>query len=177
MPLYVHDRKPKFQTGRWSPVPRRPRRRTARHISGTGGCGSSAAPRRQMILLESMPCDPSFDHLIGAREQRWRHGEAERLGGLQIDNQIEGGWELDGQIGGPRAFENPSSKNSGLTINIWNICTVAHQAASLDLDAGAPNIGQRISSGVDGNLATLAGKEGVRSDDQRAGTLLGDCCE
>ena len=27
----------------------------------------------------------SFDHLIGADEQRGRHGEAERLGGLEID--------------------------------------------------------------------------------------------
>ena len=26
-----------------------------------------------------------FDHLVGAGEQRWRHGEAERLGGFEID--------------------------------------------------------------------------------------------
>jgi hypothetical protein len=30
-----------------------------------------------------------FDHLVGAAEQRDRHGDAERLGGLEIDNQLD----------------------------------------------------------------------------------------
>jgi hypothetical protein len=29
---------------------------------------------------------PSFNHLVGAREQRSRHIEAERLGGFQVDH-------------------------------------------------------------------------------------------
>jgi hypothetical protein len=29
-----------------------------------------------------------FDYLVGAREQRWRHGETERLGGLEIDEEL-----------------------------------------------------------------------------------------
>jgi hypothetical protein len=28
----------------------------------------------------------SFDHLVGVSEQRQRNGEAERLGGLEIEN-------------------------------------------------------------------------------------------
>jgi hypothetical protein len=30
-----------------------------------------------------------FDHLVGAGEQRLRQGEAERLGGLEVDHQLE----------------------------------------------------------------------------------------
>src|SRR3984893_8883089 len=33
----------------------------------------------------------SFQHLVGPREQRWRNGKAERLGGLQIDDQSKSG--------------------------------------------------------------------------------------
>jgi hypothetical protein len=30
----------------------------------------------------------SFDHLVGASEQRWRHVEAKRLRGLEVDHQL-----------------------------------------------------------------------------------------
>jgi hypothetical protein len=31
----------------------------------------------------------SFDHLVGAREQRWRHVETEGLRGFEIDDQLD----------------------------------------------------------------------------------------
>ena len=40
-----------------------------------------------------------FDHLVGAAEQRWRNVEAERLGGLEVDGQLEFGRRLYRQIG------------------------------------------------------------------------------
>jgi len=34
---------------------------------------------------------PLFDHLVGAGENRIRHGQAEGLGGLEIDDELEPG--------------------------------------------------------------------------------------
>jgi hypothetical protein len=40
-----------------------------------------------------------FDHLIGAGEQRGRHRQAQRLGGLEIDREFDLRRLLDRQIG------------------------------------------------------------------------------
>ena len=38
----------------------------------------------------------SFDHLVGAAEQRQGHGQAERFSGLEVDDQFEFGGLLHG---------------------------------------------------------------------------------
>ena len=47
-----------------------------------------------------------FDHLVGTREQRGRYGEAERLGSSEIENELELGRLLHGQIARFGSFEN-----------------------------------------------------------------------
>ena len=41
-----------------------------------------------------------FDHLVGGVEQFVGHSESERLGSLEVDDQLELGWLLDWKIEG-----------------------------------------------------------------------------
>jgi hypothetical protein len=48
------------------------------------------------------PCNelpPSFDHLVGERHQGRRHVQADCLGGLEVDNQLELGRLQDRKVG------------------------------------------------------------------------------
>ena len=47
-----------------------------------------------------------FDDLVGAGEQRLRHGEAQRLRGLQVDGKLVMGRLFDRQIAGCGALKN-----------------------------------------------------------------------
>src|SRR5262245_6961738 len=48
----------------------------------------------------------STDHLSHLEEERGWNGEAQRLGGLQVDDQLEGHCLLHGEIGGFSALQN-----------------------------------------------------------------------
>src|SRR3954469_23473483 len=47
-----------------------------------------------------------IDHLVGTLLKVRRYVEAERLGGLEIDDEFEFCWLLDGKVGRFRTFEN-----------------------------------------------------------------------
>jgi hypothetical protein len=55
-----------------------------------------------------------FDHLVGAGEQRWRHVEAERLGTLEVDNELEFSRLLNRQITRFLAFEDAADISADL---------------------------------------------------------------
>ena len=54
-----------------------------------------------------------FDHLVGGGQQRYRDGEAEHLGGLEVDDELELGRLLERAIKS-RAFQPGFSKTMRL---------------------------------------------------------------
>jgi hypothetical protein len=56
-------------------------RQVGRHLAKPALCQSRPnAPQQK---------NPLFDHLVGAAEQREREGKAERLGGLEVEDQFD----------------------------------------------------------------------------------------
>src|ERR1700730_10951884 len=73
-----------------------------RGVGGAGGRSEHSARLRRSCTWTAWGWRATalrlFDHLVGAGEERLRHGETERFGGLHVDKQLELGRLLDGKL-------------------------------------------------------------------------------
>src|SRR5215468_8641721 len=68
--------------------------------------GWRSRPQHHKRAVSLQQSNPLFDYLVGAGEQRVRHSEPDRLGGLEIDHQLVFHRCLHRQVGGFLPFEN-----------------------------------------------------------------------
>ncbi len=66
-----------------------------------------------------------LDHVVGPGQQRHRHVEAERLCGLQIDDQLVFRWRLHRKVGGLLALEDAIDAARGAPVRRRNYVDVA----------------------------------------------------
>src|SRR6516162_10934973 len=78
----------------------------------------------------------SFDHLVGAQQERLRNGQAECLGGREIDDKLESGWLLDRNITGLCATQNLVDQLGRAPELIRVVWAVGHETARLNKRAG-----------------------------------------
>src|SRR5437763_4142775 len=99
-----------------------------------------------------------FNDLVGALQQRMRHRETERSGGLQVDRQLEARGLHNRQLGRNGALQNASDIIADALTDLAAVRTVAHQPA------GGDEFGPFVNGGD-----TVAASEGDK--------LIGDYLE
>src|SRR5215468_8855775 len=87
-----------------------------------------------------------FDHVVGALPQKQRHVEAERLGGFQIDHQLELVRSLDGEVARFCALEDAVTIGCcTLELAEW-INAVGHQAPGFGEESKGINCRDTVAS-------------------------------
>ena len=106
-----------------------------------------------------------------------RHGEAERLGGVQVDHQFKLGRLLDRQIGGLRALEDLPGVDADLAMHAGKAGSIADQAACQG--GFTPFVDGRngmVCRQCD-ELGAAAVEEWIAANDERAGVQLDEGVE
>src|SRR5262249_3648072 len=92
--------------------------------------------------------------------------EAERLGGLEVDHQLELGRLQDWQIGGLGTLQKATRVNSRLTIGVLDAGAVADESAGSDVFAQRVHRRNPEVVGQGDYLLTSAGEQGIGDDDE-----------
>src|SRR5262249_30440918 len=74
----------------------------------------------------------SVDHLVRPQQQRGRDREAERLGGLHVDDEIKFRGLLDGQVSGLGALEDLVNVGRGTPKQLSAARSIRHETADND---------------------------------------------
>jgi hypothetical protein len=118
-----------------------------------------------------------LDHLVGGGQQRFRDGKAERLGCCDVDDQINFGGLLHGEVGRLVAFENAPSIDARLVRQIAEAAAITHQAAGQGEFTDGEDRRERMAGRQCHELLPTQVEETTGADQDRTNALLRKSCE
>src|SRR5262249_43611250 len=114
----------------------------------------------------------SLDHLVGAREQRRWHVDAEDLSSRQIDDEIELGRLLDRDVGRLRTPQNPVDVVCGSPKQVGQVWSIGHQTSHFDILARAVHRRQPRAQRQDADANPVGNRQQVECDIKCVGTVF-----
>jgi hypothetical protein len=123
------------------------------------------------ILNTYLAITASLDDLVSAGEEHRRERQAERLRGLQIDDQLEFGRPLDRQICRLGAFEDLVDIGRDALLRVVQIGSVAHQTANHNELAERVDCRQLAARREFNDPAHFGNENGIARVDQGFGVL------
>src|SRR5262245_26877881 len=114
------------------------------------------------------PSTPSFDDLVSAQQYRRGHREAEGPSSFQVDNHLELGWQLEGQVGWFGTFENLAHEGCGTPIQVISVGAIRHQTSDIDEFAVLVDGWKAMRDDALGNKTTLGIRNPRRPADDRS---------
>src|SRR5260370_15140062 len=108
---------------------------------------------------------PLFDHLVGALLEKPRHVQAERLGSLEVDDQLELNRGLDGKLVWLFALQYAIGISRCTPKIIVHVISIGQQAAEFSTDADRIDGREPIASRHRYALRAIAGRQGDRAAD------------
>src|SRR5713226_4812163 len=96
-----------------------------------------------------------FDHLVGALLKMQWHVEAERLGGLEVDHQLELDRGLDGKLARRRALEDAIGIGRRAPKSTELVISVGHQAAEFSEETARIGSRKTVASRQRCDLRTM----------------------
>ena len=113
----------------------------------------------------------SFDHLVCDQLHRGRDREAKRLGGLEVDDQLELGRPQYRKTGRAFAFQDAAGVTAELPISLRQLRAVAHQSAGDRELTPFIDRGDGLACSERDDLITVTIEEGIAGNQQRSGAL------
>src|SRR5215468_6522953 len=118
------------------------------------------------------PSTPSFNHLVGERQQLIGDFEAERLSSFAVKDEFEFVYLLNGQVSRFDALKNATDVNAAFVIAIPEHRSVAHQAANFDILSDFVERRNCVMRRKRDKVLAPAVEERVGSHKKRIGPLL-----
>jgi hypothetical protein len=151
-------------------------KRSQEYQGGTNLATVGRKPDRAYIARISR-CG-SANHLVRLEEHGRRNGEAERLGGLEVDHQLELRGLLHREVGGLGALEDLVHIGGRASPRIRQARPIGHEAPSVYIHSPGVHCGQPERRGELHNPSAQTSEQyRVRQHDERVRTRAGHYCK